>query len=89
VHFFNTHFRPEKFPMDPVIFTGVVPLEELKHDRPREYEQLVRTRKIKHLLADRPPRWLWVAGRSFGLVALLTGLTLIIMIIWSMLFQYQ
>mgnify|MGYP003336957914 CR=1 FL=1 len=22
VHFFNTHGRPEKFPMDPVIFTG-------------------------------------------------------------------
>ena len=22
VHFFNTHFRPEKFPMDTVIFTG-------------------------------------------------------------------
>ena len=22
IHFFNTHFRPDKFPMDPVIFTG-------------------------------------------------------------------
>ena len=22
IHFFNTHFRPEKFPMDTVIFTG-------------------------------------------------------------------
>lgn len=23
-HFFNTHFRPDKFPMDTVIFTGRV-----------------------------------------------------------------
>jgi hypothetical protein len=30
IHFFNTHFRPEKFPMDTVIFTGTVPLEEFK-----------------------------------------------------------
>ncbi len=27
--------------MDPVIFTGRVPIEELKHDKPDEYEQLV------------------------------------------------
>ncbi|MDD5675215.1 MAG: cytochrome c3 family protein, partial [Chitinivibrionales bacterium] len=27
IHFFNTHFRPEKFPMDTVIFSGKVPLD--------------------------------------------------------------
>jgi len=27
VHFLNTHFRPEKFPIDTVVFTGGVPLE--------------------------------------------------------------
>ncbi|HQQ76354.1 MAG TPA: cytochrome C, partial [Thermoanaerobaculia bacterium] len=31
IHFFNGHLRPEKFPMDTVIFTGVLPLEEVKH----------------------------------------------------------
>ena len=31
IHFFNTHLRPEKFPMDPVIFTGTMPLDELMH----------------------------------------------------------
>ena len=35
IHFFNTHFRPEKFPMDTVIFTGRMRVEELKHDAPR------------------------------------------------------
>ena len=38
VHFFNTHLRPEKFPMDITIFTGYMPLAELKRDKPREYE---------------------------------------------------
>ena len=39
IHFFNTHLRPESFPMDTVIFTGHVPLEEYKEDRPREVER--------------------------------------------------
>ncbi len=41
VHFFNTHLRPEKFPMDITVFTGRMPLEELERDKPREYEALV------------------------------------------------
>ena len=28
VHFFNNHFRPDKFPLDIVMFTGAVSLEE-------------------------------------------------------------
>jgi len=36
IHFFNTHFRPEAFPMDTVIFTGHMPLEHFKHERPQE-----------------------------------------------------
>ena len=40
-HFFHTHLRPEAFPMDPVIFTGRMPLERFKDERPLEYERLV------------------------------------------------
>ena len=29
-HFFHTHLRPESFPMDPVIFTGSMPLHRLR-----------------------------------------------------------
>ena len=36
-HFFNGHFRLEKFPMDTVIFSGVIPEHELKDERPIEY----------------------------------------------------
>ena len=28
VHFFNNHFRPDKFPLDIVMFTGLMPLED-------------------------------------------------------------
>ena len=50
IHFFNTHFRPDKFPMDPVIFTGRTTVEELEHDKPGEYEELVRTGRLEEHL---------------------------------------
>jgi cytochrome b subunit of formate dehydrogenase len=37
IHFFNGHLRPEKFPMDMVIFTGRISEREMKDERPAEY----------------------------------------------------
>jgi len=89
VHFFNTHFRPDKFPMDPVIFTGRVPLAELKEDRPREYEDLVARGQLEqHLVEPMSPNMV-KALRIFGFTALTIGLTLIILIIWAELFGYR
>ena len=51
VHFFNTHLRPEKFPMDIVVFTGRMTIEELRNDKPAEYEALVQRGELeKHLV---------------------------------------
>ncbi len=36
VHVFNTHLRPEKFPMDTVVFTGRMPLAEFRRDKPAD-----------------------------------------------------
>jgi len=47
VHLYNSHLRMNVFPMDPVIFTGKMPLEHLKHDKAAWYERLVREGKIK------------------------------------------
>jgi cytochrome b subunit of formate dehydrogenase len=88
IHFFNTHLRPEKFPMDPVIFTGAMPLDELKHERPREYEHLVATGQLDEIRCDPPPRWLYLSSHLFGLSALLIGLALVVSIIYSMIFLY-
>ena len=46
VHFFNTHLRPEKFPMDTTVFTGHMPLAELKRDKPLEYQALVESGQL-------------------------------------------
>jgi cytochrome b subunit of formate dehydrogenase len=89
VHFFNSHFRADKFPMDTVIFTGRVPLEELKQDRPLQYRELMKTREIKkHLTEPLPP--LVVRGlKIFGTVALIIGLSLIFLIVYAEIFGYR
>ena len=89
VHFFNTHFRPDKFPMDTVIFTGRVPVEELKEDRPREYEELMSTRGLKKHLAEPLPPVLVKVARIFGTCALLLGLAMIFLIVYAVLFGYR
>ena len=89
IHFFNTHFRPDKFPMDKVIFTGRVPLEEFKKDRPREYQILVDSNTLEERLAPPPPEWLVKSSRIFGFTALTIGLLIVVMIIYSMIFLYR
>ncbi len=88
-HFFNTHFRPEKFPMDPVIFTGKIPLEEFKHDRPREYEMVKKDGTLRKRLGKAPSDWLVKGAHFFGLCCLIFGYALIGMIIYAMIFQYK
>jgi len=89
VHFFNTHFRPEKFPIDTVIFTGGSPLEEFKRDRPREYRQLVESGELDQLLMPEPQALAVKLWRRFGFAALTVGLILIGLIVYAMLFSYR
>lgn len=89
VHFFNTHFRPDKFPMDTVIFTGRVPIEELRLDRPREYEELVRTRQLKKHLVEPLPPVVVKTIRVFASLALFVGLALVLLIIYAEIFGYR
>ena len=51
-HFFNGHLRPEKFPMDTVIFTGRISEHELKAERKIEFDRLVREGRLEEKLAD-------------------------------------
>jgi len=89
IHFFNTHFRPDKFPMDPVIFTGRVTLEELKYDKPGEYEQLLADGELDSRLVDPFPGSVEKGFKIFGFVFLFIGLTLIALIVYTMLFSYR
>jgi cytochrome b subunit of formate dehydrogenase len=89
VHFFNTHFRPDRFPMDPVIFTGRIPVQELEEDRPREFEALKSSGELERNLVDPLPPYVVRGFRIFGYVALTIGLALIVLILWAEVFGYK
>jgi len=89
VHFFNTHLRPEKFPMDIVVFTGRMKVIELQHDKPREYEELVASGKLEENLADPYPPIVLRAVRIFAWTALALGFCIIVSITYAMVFAYR
>lgn len=84
-HFFHTHLRPESFPLDPVIFTGRMPLARLQEERPLEYERLVREGKLEAALAEPPTRRELRIARFFGFLAVGIGLLLAVGILIGLL----
>jgi cytochrome b subunit of formate dehydrogenase len=89
VHFFNTHLRPEMFPMDITVFTGRMSVAELKRDKPREYEALVASGKLAEKLAEPYPPIVVKTIRSFAWTALAVGFIIVVWIIYAMLFAYR
>jgi cytochrome b subunit of formate dehydrogenase len=89
IHFFNTHFRPEKFPIDTVIFTTGMPLEEFKRDRPREYQEMVDAGQLEENLMPAPPERSQRFWRRLGFTALGLGMVMIGLILYAMIFAYR
>jgi cytochrome b subunit of formate dehydrogenase len=85
MHFFNGHLRPEKFPMDRVIFTGVVPEEEMQQERPGEYARMQETGALDSIRTTAPSRWLRWLGTAIGTTAVVIGLTLVSLILYALL----
>jgi len=86
IHFFNTHFRFEKFPMDFVIFNGQVTEEEMVHERSEQWERYQQQGIAKDFEVNKPSPIAWdIAMSLFGLLALLTGLILAALIIYTFL----
>lgn len=46
VHYFNTHLRPEVFPVDEVIFTGNIPLHEIRERYPGWYKRVAGSNQV-------------------------------------------
>jgi cytochrome b subunit of formate dehydrogenase len=84
-HFFHTHLRPESFPMDTVIFTGRMPLETFKHERPLEYERLVAEGRLDEVLVPPPTPAELRRAYVFGFTALTIGVVLAVFIFWALL----
>lgn len=83
-HFFHTHLRPESFPMDPVVFTGRMPLEKFKEERPREYKRMVENGTLEKALCEPPTKEEMVWVYVFGFTALSIGVALAIAIFWAL-----
>ncbi len=81
IHYFNTHLRPEKFPMDPVIFTGRLTLKEFQHERPLQYQRLTDERSLDRAMTAPQAAWLTDAGVIFGFILVLAGFFLLILIL--------
>ncbi len=89
VHFFNTHLRPEKFPMDTVIFTGRMPVAEFKRDKPAEYEAMVAEGKLEENLVEAYQPVVIRTIRAFAWTALTLGTLMVLWIIYAMVFAYR
>lgn len=82
IHFFNGHLRPEKFPMDTVVFTGRIPEHELKAERAVQYARLTAQGSLTAQELPAPG-----ASRTFGWIvggtALTLGTVVILLILYS------
>jgi hypothetical protein len=84
IHFFNTHFRLEKFPMDTVIFSGRISKTEMLHERKRWYDRLIAEGRLDQFrVKDEWIRWQSIA-RAFGYLFFGTGLVLLVLIVYAM-----
>lgn len=84
VHFFNTHGRPEKFPMDFVIFNGHITKEEFieeRGDQWKRYEELGITEKFQ---VEKSSGVLYdFFFKGFGFSAVVTGLILVCFMLYT------
>jgi cytochrome b subunit of formate dehydrogenase len=79
-HFFHTHLRPESFPMDPVIFTGSIPLHRFKEERPIEYQRMVDQGTLEQHFVPPPSEAQIRVAQVFGFSAVAIGVWLAILI---------
>ena len=80
VHFFNNHFRPDKFPLELVMFTGSMSLEEFKHDHALHYQRLLESGELEQHLVDAPTSGMTSASRVIGFILIMMGLSLLTLV---------
>jgi cytochrome b subunit of formate dehydrogenase len=92
IHFFNVHLRPDKFPLDAVMFTGRGTMDYMVEEHPLMAEELearatepISERAIPDRVAPPPSRAATILATVFGLFAWGVGLAIVGMVIWALL----
>jgi cytochrome b subunit of formate dehydrogenase len=84
VHFFNTHGRPEKFPMDFVMFNGQVSKHELVEERGDQWKRYEEAGIADQYQVTKPSGVLYdFLLKGFGFLALFTGIGLLVLMIYT------
>jgi cytochrome b subunit of formate dehydrogenase len=83
-HFFNTHFRIEKFPMDTVIFSGRISKTEMLHERKRWYDRLLAAGRLENYRVKDDWEGRKKIAKAFGFIFFGTGLVLLGLIVYAM-----
>ncbi|MDD2539858.1 MAG: cytochrome c3 family protein [Desulfuromonadaceae bacterium] len=82
VHFFNTHGRPEKFPMDFVIFNGQIAKEEMIEERGDQWKRYEEEGITEQFACKKTSGVVYdFLVKGFGFTALFIGLSLLVLII--------
>jgi hypothetical protein len=86
VHFFNTHGRPEKFPMDFVIFNGEMSKEEFIEERGDQWRRYEEEGITEQFRKERPSSVIYdFFIKGFGFTALFIGLGLLALMVYAFL----
>jgi len=83
IHLFNTHLRPEKFPMDPSVITGLVSEEHLRSQRPEYLARLERSGELDHVRRRLPSRRHVRLVKLVAFLLFLTGLGLLALVLFA------
>ncbi len=83
-HFFNGHFRAEKFPLDTVMFSGRITEQELIHERKRQRDRLQAEGRLDELVVkDEWGRAKWIYN-TLGLLTVYAGVVLAIAVFFAL-----
>jgi cytochrome b subunit of formate dehydrogenase len=83
IHFFNANLRPEKFPVDTVMFTGYMSEHEFKEERGAEYERVVAAGELEKLKVAPMAAWKRRAAIAAGIFAMVLGITMVALIVMA------
>ena len=88
MHFFSAHAKPGSFPIDKVIFTGSLPVEHYREERPLEFARRVREGTLDEVLVEKRITWkTYTADVLWWIITAFAGFCAILLtafIIWSL-----